>query len=72
MKKQQQFERAQKLWKEIKDDTVKIEETITELKPKGQITIFKQISYWSDPKPTTSNKTAIQNKNDSKEQHPCS
>ena len=72
MKKQLQFERAQKLWKEVKDDTVKYEETITELKPKGQIRKFKQISYWSTLKPNTLNKTAIQNENDSKEQHPCS
>ena len=31
------FERAQKLWKEVKDDTAKYEETITEVKRKGQI-----------------------------------
>ena len=44
MKEQLQFERTQKLWKEVNDDTVKYEETITELKPKGQIRKFKQIS----------------------------
>ena len=72
MKKQLQFERAQKLRKEVKDDTAKYEETITELKRKGQIRKFKQISYWSTLKPNTLNKTAIQNENDSEEQHPCS
>ena len=72
MKKQLQFERAQKLRKEVKDDTAKYEETITELKRKGQIRKFKQISYWSTLKPNTLNKTAIQNKSDSEEQHPCS
>ena len=35
-KKQLQFERAQKLCKEVKDDAAKYEETITELKRKGQ------------------------------------
>ena len=72
MKKQLQVERAQKLWKEVKDDTAKYEETITELKPKGQIRKFKQISYWSTLKPNTLNKTAIQNENDFKEQQSCS
>ena len=72
MKKQLQFERAQKLRKEVKDDTAKYEETITELKRKGQIRKFKQISYWSTLKPNTLNKTAIQNEKDSREQHPCS
>ena len=72
MKKHLQFERAQKLRKEVKDDTAKYEETITELKRKGQIRKFKQISYWSTLKPNTLNKTAIQNENDSEEQHPCS
>ena len=72
MKKQLQFENAQKLWKEVKDDRVKYEETITELKPKGRIRKFKQISYWSTFKPNIMNKTAIQNENDSKELHPCS
>ena len=37
VKKKLQFERGQKLWKEVKDDTEKHEETITELKRKGQI-----------------------------------
>ena len=76
MKKQLQFEREQKLRKEVeiysKNDTAKYEETITELKRKGQIRKFKQISYWSTLKPNTLNKTAIQNENDSEEQHPCS
>ena len=44
VKKQLQFERGQKLWKEVKDDTAKYEETITELKRKGQIRKSKQIS----------------------------
>ena len=35
MKKQLQFEMTQKLCKEGKDDTMKYEETITELKPKA-------------------------------------
>ena len=47
MKKQLEFERAQKLWKEVEDDTVKYEETITELKQIGQIRKSKQLSYWS-------------------------
>ena len=64
MKKQLQFERAQKLRKEVKDDTAKYEETITELKQKGQI--------WSTLKPNTLDRTAILNENDSEEQHPCS
>ena len=72
MEKQLQFERARQMWKEVKDDTVKYEEMVTELKPKGQIRKFKQISHWSTLKPNTLNKTAIQNNNDSKEQHPCS
>ena len=45
MKKQLQFERAQKLEKKVKDDTAKYEETITKLERKGQIRKFKQISY---------------------------
>ena len=76
MKKQLQFERAQKLRKEVeiyrKNDTAKYEETITKLKRKGQIRKFKQIFYWSTLKPNTLNKTAIQSENDSEEQHPCS
>ena len=76
MKKQLKFERAQKLRKEVeihsKNDTVNFEETITELKRKDQTRKFKQISYWSTLKPSTLNKTAIQNENDSEEQHPCS
>ena len=64
MKKQLQIERAQKLWKEVKDDTGEYEETITELKRKGQIRNSKQISYWSTLKPNTLNKTAIQNENE--------
>ena len=44
VKKQLQFERGQKLRKEVKDDTAKYEETITELKRKGQIRKSKQIS----------------------------
>ena len=71
-KKQLQFERAQKLRKEVKDDTAKYGEMITELKRKGQIRKFKQISYWSTLKPNTLNKTAMQNESDSEEQHPCS
>ena len=39
--------------KEVKDDTAKYEETITELKQKGQIRKFRQISYWSTLKPNT-------------------
>ena len=68
------FERAQKLRKEVKDDTAKYEETITQLKRKGQIRQFKQISYWFTLilKSNTLNKTATQNKNDSEEQYPCS
>ena len=72
VKKQLQFERAQKLWKEVKDDMVKYEETITGLKPKERIRKFKQIFYWSTLKPKTLKKTAIQKENDSKKQHPCS
>ena len=74
VKKQLQFERAEKLWKEVKDDSAKYKKTITELKLKGQIRKFKQISfsYWSTLKPNTLNETAIQNENDSKEQHACS
>ena len=64
MKKQLQIERAQKLWKEVKDDIGEYEETITELKRKGQIRNSKQISYWSTLKPNTLNKTAIQNENE--------
>ena len=70
MKKQLQFETPQKLKKEAKDITAKYEVTITELKRKGQIRKFKQISYWSTLKPNTLSKTAIQNENDSEEQHP--
>ena len=40
----QTFERVQKLWKEVKDDTTKFDKTITELKRKGQIRKGKQIS----------------------------
>ena len=72
VKKQLQFDRAQKLRKEVKDDAAKYEETITELKRKVQIRKFKQISYWSTLKPNTLNKTAIQNENNSEEQHSCS
>ena len=72
MKKELQFERAQELGKEVKDNTGKYEETITALKEKGQIRKFKQIYYWSTLKPNTMNKTAIPNKNDSEENHPCS
>ena len=68
------FERAQKLRKEVKDDTAKYEVTITQLKRKGQMRQFKQISYWFTLilKSNTLNKTATQNKNDSEEQYPCS
>ena len=68
------FERAQKLRKEVKDDTAKYEVTITQLKQKGQMRQFKQISYWFTLilKLNTLNKTATQNKNDSEEQYPCS
>ena len=45
MKKKLQFESGQKLWKEVKDDTEKYEETITELKRKGQIRKSKKISH---------------------------
>ena len=66
----------QKLRKKVeiysKNDTAKYEEMITELKQKGQIRKFKQIFYWSNLKPNTLKKTAIQNKNDSEEQHLCS
>ena len=72
MKKQLQFESAQKLQKEAKEDTAKYEETITELKQKGQIKKFKQMSYWATLKPNTPNKITIQNENNSEEQHPCS
>ena len=72
MKKQLQFETPQKLKKEAKDITAKYEAMITELKRKGQIRKFKQISYWSTLKPNTLSKTAIQNENDSEEQHPYS
>ena len=40
----QTFEREQKLWKEVEDDTTKFGKTITELKRKGQIRKGKQIS----------------------------
>ena len=46
------------MWKEVKDDTAKYEETIAELKQKGQIRKSKQISYWSTLKPNILNKTA--------------
>ena len=72
MKEQLQFERAQKLRKEVKDYTAKYEETITELKRKRQIKKFKQISYWFTLKLNTLNKTVIQKENDSEVQHPCS
>ena len=72
MKRQQQFERAQKLWKKVNDDTVKYEETTTELKSKGHIRKFKQFSCWSTLKPNTLYKTATQNENDPNDQHPCS
>ena len=65
MKKQ----RNSSLWKEVKDDTAKYEETITELQRKGQIRKLKQISYWSTLKPNTLNKKAIKNKNDFEEHH---
>ena len=45
------------MWKEVKDDRVKYEET-TELKRKGQIRKSKQISYWSTFNPNILNKTA--------------
>ena len=35
------------LYLEVKDDTAKYEETITELKRKDQLRKIKQISYWS-------------------------
>ena len=35
----------EKLWKEVKDDTTKYEETVTELKWKGQVRKNKQIFY---------------------------
>ena len=57
MNKQLQFERAQKVWREVKDDTMKYEETVTELKRKGQIRKSKQRSYWSILKPNILNKT---------------
>ena len=71
MKKQLQFEKAQKLRKEVKDDTEKYEETITELKRKDQIRKIKFLIGLL-LKPNTWNKTALQNENDSEEQHPCS
>ena len=58
VKKQLQFERAQKLWKEVKNDTAKYEKTITELKQKGQIRKSKQISYWPTLRPNILSKTA--------------
>ena len=69
MKKQLEFERAQRLWKEGIDDAMKYKKTVTELEPKCQIRNFKQISYWSTLKPNSLNKTVIQIENDSKEQH---
>ena len=69
MKKQLQFERAQKLQKEVKDSIAKYVKTITELKRKAQIRKFKEIFYWSTLKRNTLNKIAIQNENDSEEQH---
>ena len=45
MKKQLQFKRGQKLWKEVKDDTEKNEETITEFKRKSQIRKSNKISH---------------------------
>ena len=53
VKKQLQFEKAHKLWKEVKDDTAKYEKTITELKRKGQIKKSKQLSYWFTFTPLT-------------------
>ena len=58
VKKQLQFERGQNLWKEIEDVTAKYEETITELKRKGQIRTSTQISYQSSLKPNILTKTA--------------
>ena len=57
VKKQEQCKRAPKWWKEVKN-TAKYDETITELKRKGQIRTKKQISYWSTLKLNTLNKTA--------------
>ena len=45
VKKQLQFKRGQKLWKEVKDDTEKNEETITEFKRKSQIRKSNKISH---------------------------
>ena len=45
----------QKLWKEVKDDIAKYEETV---KRKGQIRNSKRISYWSTLKPNILNKIA--------------
>ena len=45
VKKQLQFERGQKLRKEVKDDTEKNEETITEFKRKSQIRKSNKISH---------------------------
>ena len=69
MKKQLQFERAQKLQKEVKDSIAKYVKTITELKRKAQIRKFKEIFYWFTLKRNILNKIAIQNENDSEEQH---
>ena len=44
MKSNYNLKEEKKLWKEVKDDTAKYEETITELKQKGQIRKSKQIS----------------------------
>ena len=49
MKSNYNLKEEKKLWKEVKDDTAKYEETITELKQKGQIRKSKQISCsWND------------------------
>ena len=45
VKKQLQFKRGQKLRKEVKDDTEKNEETITEFKRKSQIRKSNKISH---------------------------
>ena len=46
------------MWKQVKVDTAKYEETITKLKRRGQIRKSKQISYWSTLQPNILNKTA--------------
>lgn len=70
VKKALQFERAQKLWNNIKNDSKKYEETLVELQMKRQRRENKQLSFWSSlkqkaAKPTQSiNQPSSQNLED--------